>query len=144
MRFLRNLFSYNFCKAIPSVTKLIIKVSRNNLMNYYSLQYYVVQKSRLEKIFWWFSVKFNPNGDTASAAHMVISCVFFMSIVFIVSLIIKIMLRTCQERLTFVNRVDNVKYHLTSLCMEIVEITEQYCYSMNIAISIVNNLIKHP
>lgn len=58
-----------------------------------------------------------------------------MSAVFFVSLVIKLSLKAYQERLTFVNNIDDAKYHLTSWFMEIVEITEQYCYTMNIGIS---------
>ncbi|XP_050060016.1 uncharacterized protein LOC114132311 isoform X2 [Aphis gossypii] len=76
----------------------------------------------------------NLSGDTALAANVIISCIIYTSIVFIVSLVIKISLRTCQDRLTFVSHADDAKYHLTSLSMEIVEITEQYCYTMNIGI----------
>ncbi|XP_029343088.1 uncharacterized protein LOC107883945 [Acyrthosiphon pisum] len=76
----------------------------------------------------------NLSGDTALAANVVISCIIYMSTVFIVSLVIKLSLRTCQDRLTFVNLADDAKYHLTSLSMEIVEITEHYCYTMNIGI----------
>ncbi|KAE9538886.1 hypothetical protein AGLY_005468 [Aphis glycines] len=79
-------------------------------------------------------VESNLSGDTALAANVIISCIIYTSIVFIVSLVIKILLRTCQDRLTFVSRADDAKYHLTSLSMEIVEITEQYCYTMNIGI----------
>ena len=78
----------------------------------------------------------NLSGDTALAANVVISCIIYMSTVFIVSLVIKLSLRTCQDSLTFVNLADDAKYHLTSLSMEIVEITEHYCYTMNIGISI--------
>jgi len=90
-------------------------------------------------------VESNLSGDTALVANVVISCIIYMSAVFIVSLVIKLSLKTCQGRLTFVNQADDVKYHLTSLSMEIVEITEQYCYTMNIGISIKkneNNLVK--
>jgi len=81
-------------------------------------------------------VESNLSGDTAAAANVVISCIIYMSTVFIASLVIKLSLRTCQDRLTFVNFADDAKYHLTSLSMEIVEITEHYCYTMNIGISI--------
>lgn len=80
--------------------------------------------------FFFFLVEPTPK------TNVVISCVFYMSIVFVVSLVIKLSLRTYHERLTFVSHADDVKYHLTSLSMEIVEITEQYCYSMSIGISI--------
>ncbi|XP_022164439.1 uncharacterized protein LOC111029640 isoform X2 [Myzus persicae] len=76
----------------------------------------------------------NLSGDTALVTNVLISCITYMSAVFIVSLVIKLSLRTCQDRLTFVNQADDAKYHLTSLFMEIVEITEQYCYTMNIGI----------
>lgn len=59
-----------------------------------------------------------------------------MSTIFIVSLLIKLSLKMYHEGLTFVNHADDIKYHLTSFSMEIIEITEQYCYSMNIGISI--------
>lgn len=81
----------------------------------------------------------NLSGDTALAANVIISCIIYTSIVFIVSLVIKISLRTCQDRLTFISHADDAKYHLTSLSMEIVEITEQYCYTMNIGISTKKN-----
>ncbi|KAL5242620.1 hypothetical protein ACI65C_010030 [Semiaphis heraclei] len=79
-------------------------------------------------------VESNLSGDTAMAANVVISCIIYMSAVFVVSLVIKLSLRTCQDRLTFVSHADDAIYHLTSLSMEIVEITEQYCYTMNIGI----------
>lgn len=73
--------------------------------------------------------------DKAPTRDVITSCILYMSFVFLVSLPIKLMLRAYQRRLRFVNRVDDAKYHLTSLSMEIVEITEQYCYTMNIGIS---------
>ncbi|XP_026823216.1 uncharacterized protein LOC113561156 [Rhopalosiphum maidis] len=81
-----------------------------------------------------FKMESNLSGDTALVANVIISCIIYTSTVFIVSLVIKLSLRTCQDRLTFVNHTDDAKYHLTSLSMEIVEITEQYCYTMNIGI----------
>ncbi|XP_025205682.1 uncharacterized protein LOC112601989 [Melanaphis sacchari] len=79
-------------------------------------------------------VESNLSGDTALVANVIISCIIYMSTVFIVSLVIKLSLKTYQERLTFVSHSDDAKYYLTSLSMEIVEITEQYCYTINIGI----------
>ncbi|XP_025422946.1 uncharacterized protein LOC112692490 [Sipha flava] len=77
----------------------------------------------------------NPaNSDTYAANVVILTCIFYTSVIFIVSMTIKLLLRMCQERLTFVCDLDDVKYHITSFFMETVEITEQYCYTMNVAI----------
>lgn len=90
-----------------------------------------------------FSMEFNPSNfdGTSSEINVVISCIYYLMTTFIVSLTIKQLLRTYRERLTFVHNADNIKHYLTSLSMEIVEITEQYCYTMNIGISMITNEI---
>jgi len=90
-------------------------------------------------IFLWLLVESILNCRDTTPANVIISCVIYMLAVFIVSLMIKLLLRTYKERLTFVSHIDDVQYHLMFFFMEIVEITEQYCYTMIIGISTRNN-----
>lgn len=82
----------------------------------------------------------NGCGNIApSSINVLTSCICYMSAVFTISLMIKLSLRMYQERLTFVDHTDDVQYHLIYFYMEIVEITEQYCYTMIIGISMKND-----
>lgn len=82
-------------------------------------------------------MKSNPNYDSTLTVYVAISCVLYISATFFTLLTIKVLLKMYQEKITFTKRLDDIKYHLSLMSMEIVEITEQYCYTMNIGISII-------